>query len=96
MFDDCNTFFKGKPDGRVAASTAVAGAARPGGALRPAAAAGGRPTAQYLHSRKDGVASGTKTTGKGAKVRGRQPRGWRIAATAGGSSRTENEKIGVW
>ena len=27
MFDDCNTFFKGKPDGRVATATALTVAA---------------------------------------------------------------------
>jgi hypothetical protein len=60
MFDDCNTFFKGKPDGRVAASTPIAVAPRMGLVERPTAASdrGARPlpTEQYLHSRRAAVA----------------------------------------
>ena len=69
MFDDCNTFFKGKPDGRVAASTAFAGAARMDVAERPTAAPGSvLPSNIYTRA---GPPSRLvfKTAGNGAKVR---------------------------
>jgi len=68
MFDDCNTFFKGKPDGRVAASTAFAGAARMGVVERPTAAAGGGlPRNIYTRGRPPSRLV-FKTAGNGAKV----------------------------
>src|SRR6187551_1806749 len=69
MFDDCNTFFKGKPDGRVAASTAVAAAARMRVVERPAAGPG-RSLPSNIYTR-EGPPSRLvfKTAGNGAKVR---------------------------
>src|SRR6476646_7602219 len=96
MFDDCNTFFKGKPDGRVAASAAVAGAAPMGGAERPAAAARHALPAQYLHSRRMASRLVLRQPVKVPKFAAAGPHGWRVAGMAGGSSGTETEQIGVW